>query len=137
MDTAVSWLSMLCTPVTTSWAHETLVPSFTHCAALLRTAGVTRLSVPSSSSAPHLPQLERWSNQDRTSDSVGFAMAGFLPTATSPGGRRQGRDGAPPGTDEPTGAVVVGVVTYRSAMARTGTPSLKNGYGLNPVKVKT
>src|SRR5262249_25791463 len=39
--------------------RETLRPSCTSCAALRRTAGVMKLRVPSSSSAPQRPQLER------------------------------------------------------------------------------
>src|SRR5215831_10675769 len=38
--------------------NETEIPSFTNAAACLRLAGVIRLSVPSSSSFPHRPQLE-------------------------------------------------------------------------------
>src|SRR5262245_1762797 len=39
-------------------ASETVTPSFTSAAACARLAGVTRLSVPSSSSLPQRPQLE-------------------------------------------------------------------------------
>src|SRR4051812_33517140 len=67
-------------PAGTSQAHETVRPSRTVAAALLRTSGVTRLSVPSASSGPHRPQLERLSNQEITSCSEGaLGMTGSLP----------------------------------------------------------
>src|SRR5437764_6379780 len=62
-----------------SQLHETLNPSVTLAAALLRTSGVMRFSVPSSSSGPHRPQLERLSNQEMTSSSEGsVGMVGSL-----------------------------------------------------------
>src|SRR5581483_1748407 len=61
-------------PAGTSQLHETVMPSVTVAAAFLRTSGVMRFSVPSSSSGPHLPQLERLSNQEMTSCSEGAVL---------------------------------------------------------------
>src|SRR5690349_2400493 len=55
-------------------AHEMTRPSRTSAAAWRRLAGVIRLSVPSSSSAPQRPQLLKDWNQPRMSCSVGSAL---------------------------------------------------------------
>src|ERR1700682_4180110 len=52
-------------------AQVTLTPSFTRRAAAARFSGVTRLMVPSSSSLPQRPQLDRVRMYSRTCASVG------------------------------------------------------------------
>src|SRR5438270_13399797 len=80
-STAVTTRSNPRSPLGTSQLHDTQVPSLTVATALLRTSGVIRLSVPSSSSAPHRPQLDRASNQEMTSSSEGaVGMGRSLPT---------------------------------------------------------
>ncbi len=63
----------------TGRAHETLTPSCTSDTACSVFAGLSRLSVPSWSSSPHLPQLLSESKYDRTSASEGM----FVFKATS------------------------------------------------------
>ena len=78
LGTAVTTPSTPTGPVGTSHAHDTLIPSSTVAAARLLTSGVIRLRVPSWSSPPHRPQLERLSIHERISDSSGKSIAAFL-----------------------------------------------------------
>src|SRR5436189_1031131 len=79
-STAVTVRSNPSGPGGTSQLHDTVSPSLTVATAFFRTSGVMRLSVPSSSSGPHRPQLESLSNQEMTSFSEGaFAMTRSLP----------------------------------------------------------
>ena len=71
----------------TGRAHETLTPSRTSDVACSVFAGLSRLSVPSWSSSPHLPQLLSESKYERTSASDGTLL---LKAASLSGSRRRG-----------------------------------------------
>src|SRR5439155_11191044 len=69
--------------VSTGRAHEMERPSTTHAADARRTSGVTKLSVPSSSSSPHRPQLRKRVGYSRYSSAVG-GVRSARPTGASP-----------------------------------------------------
>ena len=83
-------------------AHDTGSPTDTSRAARRRCSAVMRLSVPSSSSGPHRPQLLHDSKYDRTSDSVGTAGPMLPPLLSGRPGRRAPA-GSPGGRAAETG----------------------------------